>query len=113
MEEPAGLREVVERNAEAVMSGNFNQLMADITPEALAQMMQMAPQGGQVSLTQMPNITGYEITPVGPEEDSFVYHVTFTSTIGRATAAATWKQVVGQWKITAINVVSLEPGNTE
>jgi hypothetical protein len=113
MEEPAGLREAVERNAEAVMAGNFSQLMADITPEALAQMMQMAPQGGQVSLAQMPNITGYAIEPIGPDGDGFVYNVTFTSSIGRATAAATWKQLMGQWKITGISVVSLEPGTPE
>src|SRR5690606_41643245 len=79
MEEPEGLREAVERNAQAVMTGNFNQLMADITPEALAQMMQMAPQGGPPSMAQLPSITGYTIEPVGPDGDAFVYKVTFTS----------------------------------
>ena len=33
---PEDLRTVVERNAQAVKTGNFMQLMADITPEALA-----------------------------------------------------------------------------
>ncbi len=113
MEEPEGLREAVERNAQAVMTGNFNQLMADITPEALAQMMQMAPQGGPPSMAQLPSITGYTIEPVGPDGDAFVYKVTFTSAEGRATAAVTWKQIMGQWKITAVNVISLERESTE
>jgi len=113
MEEPEGLREVVERNAQAVMTGNFNQLMADITPEALAKVMQMAPQGAQPSLTQLPNITGYSIEPIGPDGDAFVYRVTFTSSAGRATAAVTWKQVLGQWKITGLEVISLERESTE
>jgi len=104
------LREAVERNAQAVMSGNFAQLMADITPEALAQMMQMAPQGGGgMNFSQMPNISGYEVKDMGPEEDGHVYHVTFTSDAGRATLSSTWKQVLGQWKITAAGVVSIEP----
>lgn len=108
------LREAVERNAQAVVAGNFAQLMADITPEALAQMMQMAPQGGGgMNFAQLPNITGYEVQDMGPEGDGHVYHVTFTSDAGRATLSSTWKQVLGQWKITAAGVVSVEPAAEE
>ncbi|MGE5597311.1 MAG: hypothetical protein ACM3S1_14900 [Hyphomicrobiales bacterium] len=107
---PGDLREAVERNARAVMEGNFSQLMADITPEAMAQMMQMAPQGGAgMNLAQLPNITGYEIQDMGTEGDGHVYQVTFTSEMGRATLSATWKDVLGQWKITSVGVVSIEP----
>ena len=112
MTQPDALREAVERNARAVMEGNFSQLMADITPEALAQMMAMAPAGatpGGMSLAQMPSISGYTIEDLGAEDDGHVYQVRFESPSGSATLAATWKQVVGQWKITAVRVVSIEP----
>ncbi|MBI2764643.1 MAG: hypothetical protein HYX53_01890 [Chloroflexi bacterium] len=107
---PGSAREAAERNAQAVMSGNFNQIMADITPEALAQMMQLAPQGGAgLSLANMPNITGYELREVGTEGEGELFHVTFSSALGKATLGATWKQVLGQWKITAVTLVGTEP----
>jgi len=109
MTSPEGLREAVERNARALMEGNFSQLMADITPEALAQMMQMAPAGGGMSLAQMPSISGYTIEDHGPDDaGGHVYQVCFESAMGRATLAATWKELMGQWKITAVRVVSIE-----
>ena len=59
MTQPVSLREAVERSANAVMTGNFMQLMSDITPEALAELMKMAPGAGQFAITAMPAITGY------------------------------------------------------
>ena len=90
---PEDLRAAVERNAEALMTGNFNQIMADITPEALAQIMQAAPQAGGMGAT----------------EDGHVFNVTFVSTQGRATLSSTWKQILGQWKIAGGALVSVEP----
>lgn len=111
--EPAGLREVVERNAQAVMTGNFAQLMSDITPEALAQMMAFVPQGGALSLANMPNISGHEVIAIGPADDGgYVYHIAFTSAIGKATLAATWREVLGQWKATALALVAIQPATT-
>lgn len=106
---PEDLRAAVERNAEALMTGNFNQIMADITPEALAQIMQAAPQAGGMSLAQMPAISGYEIEDMGATEDGHVFNVTFVSTQGRATLSSTWKQILGQWKIAGGALVSVEP----
>jgi hypothetical protein len=84
--------------------------MADITPEALTQMMQMGASAGGLSPTQMPNISGYELAEVGRTEDGEGerFHVTFVSSIGRATLEATWRQVMGQWKITGVSLVSAE-----
>ncbi|MFN0147702.1 MAG: hypothetical protein ACKVT1_14435 [Dehalococcoidia bacterium] len=107
--EPDGLREVVERNAQAVMTGNFAQIMADITPEALAQMMQQMPQAGQMSLTSMPAISGYEIEAVGPSAEAYVYNVIFASAMGTATLVSEWKQLLGQWKISAVKLLSIDP----
>src|SRR5258708_995669 len=68
--ESSDLWAAVERTAEAVKTGNFAQLMSDITPEAVAQMMQMAPADTGISLTSMPSITGYEIEACPPEGDA-------------------------------------------
>lgn len=101
----------MERTAQAVMSGNLAQLMGDITPEALAQVMQLVPQGGAgLSLGNMPNITSYELLQFGAQQDGGeLFHATFSSSLGKATLGATWKQVMGQWKITSISLVGLEP----
>lgn len=106
--EPSTAREAAERNAEAVRTGNLAQIMADITPGALAQMMSMGAQGG-LSPTSMPSITGFEIGDEVQVSDGTRFQVTFESSMGRATLATTWKQVMGQWKITAIELVSAEP----
>ncbi len=108
MTNPATAREAVERNAEAVMTGNLTRIMADITPEALAQMMQMGAQAGGLSPAQMPNIEGYEIAEMGTDGDAEVFHVTFRSAIGTATLGTSWKQIMGQWKLTAVELVLAE-----
>lgn len=107
--EPGSAREAVERNAQAVMSGNLAQIMADITPEALAQMMQMGAAAGGMSPASMPNIQGYEVTEMPLDGEAQVFHVRFGSSIGHATLSTAWKQIMGQWKITAVGLVSVEP----
>lgn len=105
-----GLMAAVERTAEAVKSGNFAQLMADVTPEAIAQLMQMAPAGaGQLSITSMPAISGFDITEQPMEGDAHVFQVAFHSSIGRATLAGSWRNILGQWKVTGVRLVGIEP----
>ena len=108
---PATAREAAELNAQAVVAGNFPHVMAHITPEALTQMLQLGASAGNLSPAQMPSISGYEIADAGQTEDGNgeVFHVTFTSPIGKATLEATWRQITGQWKITAIQLLSAEP----
>lgn len=108
MTDPATAREAVERNAQAVMTGNLTQIMADITPEALTQMMQMGAQAGGLSPAQMPNIEGYEIAEKGTDGDAELFHVTFRSSMGTATLGTSWKQIMGQWKLAAVELVSAE-----
>lgn len=109
--EPGSAREAAERNAEAVMTGNLSQVMADITPEALAQLMQLGAQAGGLSPAQMPNIEGYDLVEAGEQDGGQVFHVTFRSAVGRATVSATWKQVMGQWKMAGVGLVSVEPAS--
>ncbi len=109
MTQPSTAREAAERNAKAIMEGNLSQLMADITPEVLAQVMALGAQApAGLSITQMPNIRGYEIAEKGAEGDTHVFDVTFRSDVGSATIAASWKQVMGQWKIVNVALVSAE-----
>jgi hypothetical protein len=107
--EPGTAREAAERNAQAIMTGNLSQVMADITPEALAQMMQLGAQAGAMSPAAMPSIQGYDIAELGEAGGGQLFHVAFRSAIGRATIATTWKQIMGQWKIAAVALVSVEP----
>lgn len=90
------------------MSGNLAQLMADITPDVMAQVMAMGAQAGGLSPAQMPNIQGYEIEEMGMEGEAEVFQVTFRSNAGTATISATWKQLMGQWKITSVTLISAE-----
>ncbi|OAI40522.1 hypothetical protein AYO38_05820 [bacterium SCGC AG-212-C10] len=113
--QPGSAREAAERNAQAVMTGNLAQIMADITPEALTQLMQLgaAASGAGLSITSMPSITGYELTDLGPDGDAEVFQATFTSDAGTATLSAKWKQILGQWKITEVAVVSAQVGGSD
>ena len=105
---PVNAREAAERNAKAVMEGNLALIMGDITPDALTQMMQMAAAGG-LSPAAMPNIEGYEITEMPAADDGEVFEVEFRSAVGKATLSTTWKEIMGQWKIAAVSLVSAEP----
>ncbi|MBI5947888.1 MAG: hypothetical protein HY875_07110 [Chloroflexi bacterium] len=110
MSMPGGsAREAAERNAQAIMSGNLAQVMADITPEALAQVMQMGAAAGGVNPAAMPGITGYDVAPSAADGETETFDVTFHAAIGKATLGITWKPVMGQWKISAVSLVSLEP----
>ena len=109
MTQPATAREAAERNAQAIMTGNLSQLMADITPDVMAQVMAMGAQAGGLSPAQMPNIESYDIEEMPPEGDAEIFQVTFHSNAGTATISASWKQVMGQWKITSVTLISAEP----
>jgi len=102
-------REAAERNAAAVVSGNLAQVMSDLTPDALGQLMQLGASGGMSPAT-MPGITGYELHDMGEQGDGHVFYATFTSPSGSATLAATWKAVMGQWKVASVSLVAADPG---
>ena len=101
---PADARAAAERNAEAVMTGNLAQVMADVTPEALQQLMGLGA-GGGLTPQSMPSITGYAIEEQADDAEGDLFHVRFDSEAGSATLAARWKEVMGQWKITEVALV--------
>ena len=104
---PATSREAAERNARAVMVGDLAQVMADVTPQALQQLMSLG--SGGMSPSALPSITGYEVQEQPADEaEGDLFHVRFDSPQGTATIAARWKQVLGQWKITEVSLVQAE-----
>jgi hypothetical protein len=106
--QPSSAREANDRTASAVVTGNLAQVMADLTPEALGQMMSLGSAAGGLSPAQMPSIEGYDVQEMGSEGDAEIFHITFRSSVGTATLKAAWKQVMGQWKITAVSLVEAE-----
>jgi hypothetical protein len=82
--------------------------MADITPEALAKLMQMAPPGGGPSLASLPAITAYSVEHLEPEADAQRYRATFTSAQATASFITSWKQVAGQWKVVDFSDVQID-----
>jgi hypothetical protein len=111
-------RQAAERNAQAVMNGNLTQVMADITPEALAQMMQMGAQAQAAGLQTpqtLPSIQSYTLETVSESAEEGVFKVTFHSQAGTATLSTRWVPVMGHWKIAGVELVSaqVEPGFLE
>lgn len=108
---PGDLQQVVERNAQAVMTGNFLQLMADITPEALAKLMAMAPpQAGQMSITSLPPIERYELEQLPDADEAQQFRATFYAENATASIVTAWKQVLGQWKVVDFREVLVNGG---
>lgn len=97
------------------MSGNLTQVMADITPEALAQMMQLGAQAQAAGLQTpqtLPSIQSYTLETVSESDEEGVFKVTFHSAAGTATLSTRWIPVMGQWKIAGVELISaeVEPG---
>jgi hypothetical protein len=107
-------REAADRNAQALVAGNMMQLMMDITPEAMAGLMQMGAAAGvnpgAFSLTSMPAITGYELGESAVlDGGAELIPATFHSALGSMTIVATWKEIAGAWKIAAVTVNNIAP----
>ncbi len=92
------------------MSGDLSQVMADITPEAMAKLMQLgnSVQAGAPTPGSMPSIQSYSLEPVEEGDEHATFRVTFVSATGKATLEAQWQQLMGQWKVTDIGLISAE-----
>jgi hypothetical protein len=113
---PGTAREAAQRNAEAIATGNLNQVLADITPEVIQKLMQMGAQmsaqlgvqPGAINASSMPSIEHYSVEPAGTSGDDERFETTFTSADGSATVASTWRLIGEQWKIVDVEVLRLE-----
>ena len=86
----------VQRNCEALVSGNYTQIFMDLTPQAMAKFSQMA--ATQMGTGAPPKLTGYTIVGRATEGDEEVYDVRFHGDVEFGVKAH-WKQIDGQWKI--------------
>lgn len=118
--EPGSAREAAERNAQAIVAGNFAQVMNDLTPAAFNQVMQLGqsqaatggpPTPSPFSPGAMPNISAYELTEVESGPDNAVFHVTFSSPAGSATLSAGWLRIAGLWKIANVGLIEARPAD--
>jgi len=107
--EPGDVRAAVERTARAVMTGNLAQVMADLAPEAMAQLMQLASGAQGLSPSQLPSIDGFEVEEEAASPEEARYRVRFRSSMGSVTVATRWRPVVGQWKVVEIGLAGFEP----
>lgn len=98
-------REAVERNAQALASGQIATVMADITPQALGQLMHLSARAGQMSPGQMPADATYVIEERGPDDIGEVFDVRFSSTAGSVALRTTWAAVAGRWKVASVELL--------
>lgn len=106
-------REAVERNAKALAAGQFAVVMADVTPQALAQLMQLAGQAGAMAPGAMPADATYRIEERGAVADGERFDVTFESAAGAVSLATTWSLILGRWKVAGIELLSAEIAGDE
>lgn len=109
MSEPGDVRAAVERTARAVMTGNLAQVMADLAPEAMAQLMQLASGAQGLSPSQLPSIDGFEVEEDSVSADEARFRVRFRSSVGNVVVATTWRPMLGQWKVAEIGLAGFEP----
>ncbi|GIW19170.1 hypothetical protein [Tepidiforma sp.] len=109
--DPGEARAAAERTARAVMTGNLAQVMADLAPEAMAQLMQLASGAQGLSPAQLPGIDGFELEEQAAEEGEARFLVRFRSSAGTVAVATRWRPMLGQWKVVEIGLAGFEaPG---
>jgi hypothetical protein len=96
------IEEAVNQNCQALMTGDVMRVMTDLTPEALAGLMTMA-----TGITSVPSLLGYEVKSHRVDGDQHLFDIAFKTSEGEVTAAATWKEIEGAWKITYLSVSGL------
>jgi hypothetical protein len=94
--------EAMRATCDAIMQGDIMRAMMDFTPDALNQAMALG-----AGLTAAPSLTGYTIDSHDQQGGEHRFGVRFGTTNGDLRALATWREVDGAWKITAISVEGL------
>lgn len=92
--------EAAHRHARAAVAGNLAQLMADLTPQALATLMA---QGGAGTGFQQPR--GYELKLHGQEGNDYIFDITYAGPIGDVTLRDRFSRIGDQWKIVEAKIV--------
>ena len=88
--------EFMQRHADFAVAGRIPDIMGDLTPEAMQQLMPM--------MGSLPNpATGNNVVAVSQSGDDNIFDVTYTGDGGKShTMRETVRQVDGTWKIVGI-----------
>ncbi len=90
------VEEAVKQNCQALLIGDLMRVMNDLTPEAMAQLMQ-----GGGNMGAMPALTSFDIQSHEQQGDDHIFKIKFQGDQD-FTALATWRDVGGQWKIAGL-----------
>ncbi len=90
------VEEAVKQNCQALLIGDLMRVMNDLTPEAMAQVMQ-----GGGAMGAMPALKSFDIQSHDTQGEDHVFKIKFEGDQD-FTALATWRDVGGQWKIAAL-----------
>lgn len=87
--------EFIKQHAENVVAQKMGDVMKDLTPEALAQVMPL--------MATAPNpVTGSSIVSKGQQGDDHVFDVTYSGDSGSVSLRDSVRQIDGTWKIVNI-----------
>jgi hypothetical protein len=96
------VEEAAKANCEALMAKDIMRAAADLTADAMSGLMMMA-----MTIGQAPSLEGYEIESHTSSGEDHVFRVRFRTSAGDVIANATWRDIAGVWKITAVSVEGL------
>jgi hypothetical protein len=88
----------VLRTCEALLAGNYAQILMDLTPQAMTKLSQSLTQGGVQMGGPLPKLTAYEIVSRAQEGDEHFYDVRFSGDV-RLGVRARWKAIDNSWKL--------------
>lgn len=83
--------ETARRHGQAVVDGNMAQVMADLTPEAMAKL------GGIAGSLQ--GVTAYEIAKHEQDGEDHVFDITYSAAAGPLTVRSRWREMGEDWKV--------------
>jgi len=82
--------------------------MSDIHPRRPFQMCRWEPRE-EIPRVDAQHQAATTLSDMGPDGDAHVFHVTFTSRPSNSHTGPEVKQIMGQWKVTGIELVAAEP----
>ncbi len=88
--------EAAHAHAQAAVSGDYAVVVRDLTPEALAQLMQ----AGSNNWNQL---SSYELTLRGSEDEDFIFDITYQTEGGLLALTYRFRNIDNGWKVVQID----------
>ncbi len=99
MSEDAGIDDVVQRHARAIVSMDIGQIMSDLMPDAMMKLQAAAGGGAAVQ------INSYQVLGSQREGADYVYDVKYVGPES-FTVRARWSKVGAEWKVVDADIVA-------